>query len=199
MSDSQEHQEPAQPSAEAPPPPPGPGPGPGHHHNGTWRQRREIFDPRRKSTGLACFLSLMPGLGQIYLGQYQRGFIHLIVVASTITLLAADTLWALKPLLGLFLAFFWLYNMVDAGRRAALYNRAIAGGEEIELPSDLAVVGSGGTLAGGIVLFAVGFLILLHNVWDVSMEWLDDWWPLAPILLGLYLIFKALRDRKQQA
>lgn len=197
MSESQEHQESVQSSAEqAPPPPPGPGP----YANGSWQQRRyEIFDPRRKSTGLACFLSLMPGLGQVYLGQYQRGFVHLMVAAGTITLVAADVIRVLNPLLGFFLAFFWVYNMIDAGRRAALYNRAIAGGEQIELPRDLTAVGSGGTLVGGIMLFTIGLLILLHNVWEVSMEWLEDWWPLAPILLGLYLIFKALRERSQEA
>jgi len=193
MSNSQEHQDTGQPSAE---PPPGPYP------PGAWKPRRyEIFDPQRKSTGLACFLSLMPGLGQVYLGQYQRGFVHLIVVAFTFVGIGAGKGIGLAPFLGMFLAFFWLYNIIDAGRRAALYNRAIAGGEEIELPSDLNVVGNGGpvaTLVGGIVISAVGLLLLLNNL-DYPMEWLEDWWAVAPIAFGLYLIAKALRDRAKRA
>ncbi|MCP4654632.1 MAG: hypothetical protein GY856_04340 [bacterium] len=207
MSDSQEHQDTDTPAdqgaapAPAAPPQPPPGAAPGTYPTGDWQRqpRFQVFDPRRKSSGLAFFLSAMPGLGQVYLGQYQRGFVHVFVIAGTISLIASDSIRALHPLLGLFVAFFWLYNMIDAGRRAALYNRAIEGGGEIELPRDLTLIGSGGTLAGGIVLFVVGSLILLHNVWDVSMEWLEDWWPVAPILLGIYLIVKALRDRKLQA
>ena len=62
----------------------------------------------------------MPGLGQVYVGYYQRGFIHVLVAATIITLLANGAADALIPLLGLFLGFFWLYNMVDAYRRASL-------------------------------------------------------------------------------
>ena len=92
-------------------------------------------DPRRKSPLFATFLSAMPGLGQVYVGYYQRGFIHAIVVSTLIALLAAD-LGPLTPLASLFLAFFWLYNIVDAGRRALLYNEALAGRTGIELPED---------------------------------------------------------------
>jgi len=218
MSDSQELQDTAQPddpvadtsagkdaAAErsAPPPPPGaaagPYPGEPYPHNHWHRRRREIFDPRRKSAGLACVLSFMPGLGQVYIGNYQRGFVHLIVVACTISLLAEGYVFRpLEPLLILFLIFFWLYNIVDAGRRAAFYNRAIEGGEEIELPRDLPVLGTSGTLFAGIGLLAVGVILLLHNL-DFALEWLEDWWPVAPIALGLYLIAKALRDRVKAA
>ena len=39
--------------------------------------RREFYDdPRRKSPVLALVLSLMPGLGQVYVGYYNQGFIN---------------------------------------------------------------------------------------------------------------------------
>ena len=74
----------------------------------------------------------MPGLGQIYVGYYQQGFINMAVVAITITLLSSGARGA-EPLFGLFLAFFWLYNMIDANRRAHHYNRVIdgLGGENV--------------------------------------------------------------------
>ena len=68
----------------------------------------------------------MPGLGQVYVGYYTRGFVHAIVVASIITVLNLEVL-ELEPLFAMFLAFFWLYNIIDAGRRAAMYNHVLAG------------------------------------------------------------------------
>ena len=102
------------------PPPPAAGP--------SAAPRVPAADPRIKSPVIAGALSAMPGLGQVYVGYYQRGFVHIFVVAGIIALLAADVLGPLIPLAGLFLGFFWLYNMIDAGRRAALYNQALSGG-----------------------------------------------------------------------
>ncbi|MEE8246041.1 MAG: hypothetical protein V3S87_02130, partial [Alphaproteobacteria bacterium] len=100
-----------------------------------------VNDPRRKKPFLASFLSIMPGLGQVYVGYYKRGFINAIVVAVLVTLLASGDLDSLIPLVAIFLGFFWLYHLVDAGRRAALYNQALAGGGEIELPEDFQAPG----------------------------------------------------------
>lgn len=148
-------------------------------------------DSRRKSPFLACVLSLMPGLGQVYVGYYQRGFLHVVVVATVITILASGNVMPLAPLLGLFLAFFWLYNVVDAGRRATLYNEVLAGRTDIELPQDLQTPGIGGSVVGGVVIAAVGAVLLLHTRFDVSLDWLEEWWPASLILFGAYLIYKA--------
>jgi hypothetical protein len=90
----------------------------------------------RKSPGLACLLSLMPGVGQIYVGYYKLGFIHNIIFGSTIAFLTSvrgpNTL---LPVMGIFLAFFSVYNIVDAGRRATLYNLALDGMEGTSYPT----------------------------------------------------------------
>lgn len=154
------------------------------------------MDPRRKSPLLACVLSIMPGLGQIYVGYYQRGFIHIFVAATIITLVANEVAEPLMPLLGLFLGFFWLYNVVDAWRRASLYNHALAGqGGDIVLPSDLEMPGFRGTIAGGVTLAVIGFILLLNTRFRVSLEWVEEWWPLAFILFGGYLVWKALQEK----
>ncbi len=111
-------------------------------------QYLSILDSRRKSPGLACFLSLMPGLGQVYVGYYQRGFVHAAVVATLITVLSSE-IRELTPMVAIFLTFFWLYNIIDAGRRAALYNEVLAGRTGIELPADLMLPGLGGSMLGG--------------------------------------------------
>ena len=141
----------------------------------------------------------MPGLGQVYVGYYQRGFIHAIVVAVLITLLAGGGAVPLIPLFGLFLAFFWLYNVVDAGRRAALYNEVLAGRTDVELPQDLKTPGLGGSVVGGVAIALVGFVLLLHTRFGVSLAWIEEWWPLALIGFGAYLVYKARQEKTAAA
>lgn len=152
-------------------------------------------DPLRRSPFLATALSLMPGLGQVYTGYYQRGFVHAIVVAGIITLLATGSLGPMTALASVFLGFFWLYNIVDAGRRAILFNEALAGRADIELPKDFTTPGLHGTILGGSILVIIGLILLSSTLFDVSLEWLEDWWPVAIVAFGGFLIFKAMQER----
>ncbi len=158
-------------------------------------------DPRRKSPLLASFLSAMPGLGQVYVGYYQRGFAHLLTVAGTIAVLNTRSLHnneALVPAVAFFLVFFWLYNIIDAGRRASFYNYALAGGTDINLPQDLGAPMSG-SIAGGVVAIAVGALLLSHTLLDFSMDWLEEWWPMAIIGFGVFLVYRARQDQAKNS
>ena len=153
-------------------------------------------DSRSKSPAVAAMLSMMPGLGQVYVGYYQRGFVHAAVVASLITLTSSGAADKMEPLFGLFLAFFWLYNIIDAGRRASLYNDALAGNPSIELPADFKAPGFRGSIAGGVTLMVVGFVLLLHTRFGVSLDWVEEWWPVAPMILGGYLLGRAILERR---
>lgn len=161
--------------------------------------KEEAFDPRRKSPVLATFLSAMPGLGQIYIGYYQRGFIHILVVAGCIMMLNMDAMYGFEPFLGTFIAFFWLYNMIDAGRRAALYNQAIKGVDKIELPEEFGTPSMRGSIFGGIILVVGSVIVMSNTLFDISLDWVADWWPVAPLVFGVYLITKAVMDRAKQA
>jgi TM2 domain-containing membrane protein YozV len=152
-------------------------------------------DPRAKSPALACILSVMPGLGQIYIGYYARGFVHALVVFTLITLLADGNTDELTPLVGLFLAFFWLYNILDAGRRAVFYNSKLTGSEATDLAQEFQLPSFGGSIFGGVTLIILGFVLLLYTRFDISLSWLRDWWPVIPIGLGVYLLVKALQER----
>jgi hypothetical protein len=156
-------------------------------------------DPRLKSPVMAALLSLMPGLGQTYLGYTQLGFIHAAAVASMIALLSTNRLQGLEPLVGIFMAFFWMYNVVDAHRRAILVNEAIARIEPSQMPEGLQVFTAQGRLLLGLILVVVGTLALLEQRFGVSMEWVYQWWPAGLVLLGVYLLVKAIRDRQAQA
>ncbi|MDA1094112.1 MAG: DUF5668 domain-containing protein [Acidobacteria bacterium] len=154
----------------------------------------------RKSPGLACLLSLMPGVGQVYVGYYKVGFIHNIIFGSTIAFLASGGPDALVPLMAIFLAFFSVYNIVDAGRRATLYNLALDGMEGIELPDMNTTMPSfGGSLGGGLALIILGVILLANTLFGMRLDWIEEWWPVAPILIGVYLITKALQERRAAA
>jgi hypothetical protein len=152
----------------------------------------------RKSPMLACLLSLMPGVGQIYVGYYKLGFIHNLIFGATIALLTGVRgPNPLLPILGIFLAFFFVYNVVDAGRRANLYNLALDGMEGIEMPSmSMTLPSFGGSIGGGVALIIVGVILLANTRFGISLEWIEEWWPLAPIGVGAYLLAKAVQERR---
>ncbi len=156
---------------------------------------------RRKSPAVAGILSILPGLGQVYVGHYQRGFIHLIVVGTVISLLSSfegHGSVGLEPLLGMFISFFWIYNIIDAVRLANFYNEAAAGASPEDLQKQMVLPSRGGSIVGGIVLVGAGFILILNTLFDISLEWLHDWWPAIPIVFGIYLIQKGLKDRQEK-
>jgi hypothetical protein len=145
---------------------------------------------------LAGFLSgFFPGLGQVYVGYYQHGITLALVFIGIITVLASDTVPGMDPFFGMSLGFVWLYNIIDAARRAQAVNRALDGLGQEQLPADMSLPGSGGSLVGGVVLIVLGGVLLAHLQLDMSLAWLEDWWPLALIGLGGWLVWKARAER----
>jgi hypothetical protein len=178
-----------------PPPPQSQGPAP------VYRAPSPPVQPKlpRKSPGMAVFLSFVfPGLGQIYIGYYQRGFTHAMIAASLIATLVAvgEHSGGLAALLGISLGFFYFYNIIDAGRRASLYNLALESGRTPEMPEEPKLRG-GGSLTGGVILIALGLLIFLNTMFDFSLEWLADWWPLGLVILGVWMVYSARKARRQ--
>lgn len=154
---------------------------------------RKARHPNRpyKSPGIATWLSLFPGLGQIYVGYYQLGFSFVLVMAVTITIL---NLGLLGSFFGPLLAFFWVFNLIDANRRAQGYNRALDGLQEDGLPPEAALPGLKGNRPLGFFLVIAGVLIFLDLNFGISLQWLENWWPLALIGFGGWLIIKSRQD-----
>ncbi|MBI1951174.1 MAG: hypothetical protein HYS34_07415 [Acidobacteria bacterium] len=50
--------------------------------------------------------------------------------------------------------------------------------------------------SGGATLIAVGFILLLHTRFGVSLDWVDEWWPAAPMIFGAYLLVRAIQERR---
>lgn len=156
-------------------------------------------DPRYKSPIVATLLSLMPGLGQVFLGYTRLGFVHAGVFAGFVALMSSNRLGQLEPFVGISMAFFYLYNLVDAYRRTLLLNETISRLESPELPDGFGTVSFGARLALGIGLIFVGVITLLNLRFNISLAWLDQWWPAGLVLLGVYLVVRAVKDRTAEA
>ena len=160
---------------------------------------------QRKSPFLAGLLSLMPGIGQIYVGYYAIGFIHIAVFAMTIALLASgphqfgspfSPVRLFYPALSIFLGFFVIYNIVDAVQRATLYNLAIDGVQGIKLPDmNASLPKIRVSEGGGVALIAFGLLLLSNTLFGLPLYWLASWWPMGLVVLGVYLVVKARQER----
>ncbi|MFY9550625.1 MAG: hypothetical protein WAU32_05690 [Thermoanaerobaculia bacterium] len=152
----------------------------------------------RKSPGLAGFLSIFPGLGHIYLGLYQRGFI----IGGAFTLLIALTSHGRGGhFFGPLIAFLWFFGIIDAVRQAKAINRGqiaesgFVGEAQIK---EIKASGSG-ALAWGVILVGMGSLWLIDRYFEIDWSFMDEWGaPLAFILLGLILIVGHIRKRRRE-
>jgi len=157
-----------------------------------------VADPRRKHPLLAIVLSAMPGLGQIYVGYYQQGITLVIIAGSLFTVSVNSHAFGLRefqPLLGMSTMFTWLYGCVDAGRRASLYNQALSGLRPMDLPENQRTPEWHGSLVGGACLVLFGIVLFFHTMFGMSMEWVMRWWPLALVLVGVWLVYASIQSR----
>lgn len=160
-----------------------------------WSAPRQRFDPRVKSPGFAAFLSIAPGLGQVYIGYYTRGAV---LAAVTFTLFIATEAvgGSAEPLFVFAGLFAWAFGIIDAGRLAALYNHAMEGSGAFELPGDFAMPRMGGSIGGGALLVLLGVVALSNTAFGLSLYWLESWWPLLPIAIGAYLLYGGVQERQ---
>ncbi len=139
----------------------------------------------RKSPALAVILSFFTGLGHLYLGLYQRGIVFFALFTGSIAL-ASEV-----GELGVLVPFVWFFGVIDAYRQAQLIN---LGGEEEPTPASRGQ----SNLGFGVFLTVLGGVLLLNKFYPIDFRWIREWWPLALVLLGLYLIGSAWYEKKKQ-
>jgi hypothetical protein len=155
-----------------------------------------ISDPRRKSVPLGVVLSgMLPGLGQVYSGYLARGIVIALVFVSFIGLAAMGPPHGIIPMLGLGIAFVYLFSLIDAGQCANRVNMAIDGIENMSLPKP-GMQGAHGSIIGGVVLVFLGTAVLLSIHTDFTMDWFADWWPLGVVALGVYVFYQGWKGRR---
>jgi hypothetical protein len=132
------------------------------------------------------------GVGAVYTGQYAKGLAHLSIFALLIAGISVSDNGhseALGVICGLGIAFFYVYQIIDAVRSA----KAIQMAQPVPDPFGLAATFGGGTKVetgkipvGAIVLIFLGVLFLLHTM-GLSEFGIDRFWPLILIGLGGWL------------
>ena len=146
----------------------------------------------RKNPFLAAILSGFPGMGHVYNGLYMRGVVFFLIILSLIGIVDGGG----PDLFGFAIAFFWIFNVLDAYRQATLINYGYA--------QDLGLVdlprhprASQGGLAAGVILFFIGLFALLERYFDIRLDWIFDLWPFGLVVLGGWMIWASLRDRRR--
>lgn len=156
---------------------------------------RYVHDPRRKSVLWATILSGVPGLGQVYVGYYREAFKNILVVCGVFALAESGAINNIEAPFVFFTIFFWLYNMVDAGRRASLYNQALDGLRPMDLPEDMKQPPRIGSFAGGVLFVVAGLVLFSHTMFGISLEWVGRWWPIGLVGVGGWLIYEDLKAK----
>jgi hypothetical protein len=140
-----------------------------------------------KSPGLAAFLSLFPGLGQVYNGRIARAFMFFFGFVGCIYL--ASTGHEFPFAFGI--PFTYLWNMIDAWKGANAINARFLGGQPE--PDDTAVESP----PWGASLALFGVLILFNNLGWLDLERMARWWPLLLIAVGLYFVYASVQQKKK--
>jgi hypothetical protein len=132
------------------------------------------------------------GVGAVYTGQYAKGLAHLAIFVLLIAGANAsdhDHSEALGVACGLGIAFFIVYQIIDAVRSA----RAIQMAQPVPDPFGLAATFGGGEKietskipTGAVVLILVGVLFLLHTL-GLTEFGIERFWPFILIGLGGWL------------
>jgi TM2 domain-containing membrane protein YozV len=140
-----------------------------------------------KSPGLAAFLSLFPGLGQVYNGQIARAFAFFFAWVGSIYLTSTGHEFPFAFMI----PFVYFYNMIDAWKGATAINQRFLGGRSG--PEEDAAVESP---VWGAILAIFGVLILFNNLGWLDLDRLARWWPLLLIAVGSWFVYASLQKRK---
>jgi hypothetical protein len=131
------------------------------------------------------------GVGAVYCSQYAKGLAHLIIFAMLV--FASDHAGRWDWVFGLGIAFFYVYQIIDAVRTA----HAIQAGQPVPDPYGLGQTFSLGERsteprnvpAVAIVLIGLGVLFFLHTM-NIFEFGLDRFWPLLLIFFGGWMFAK---------
>lgn len=132
--------------------------------------------------GIAFLLGLVPGLGAIYNGEYNKALIHIVVFASIIVGLNSDIGDGATVALSFVLVGFIFYMAIEAMRTVKARNAGEAMQDPLESWSKTRPVGP-------LILIAVGALFLLNNFGFFDFFRVRQiFWPLVLIGVGVLMM-----------
>ncbi len=130
------------------------------------------------------------GVGAVYCSQYAKGLAHLLIFIMLI--FGANHAGSWDWLFGLGIAFFYVYQIIDAVKTA----HAMQAGQPVPDPMGLSQTfsmgekfDSGKLPVGAIVLIGLGILFLLHTM-GIFEYGFERYWPLILIFLGGWMWYR---------
>jgi LiaI-LiaF-like transmembrane region/B-box zinc finger len=138
--------------------------------------------PASGSPVLAFILGLIPGLGAIYNGEYNKALLHIIIFAGIILGLTLELGGGAEALLICAICVFPLYMAIDAVRSLKARQTGVAYQDPLENWTK-------GRAIGPILLIGLGGLFLLRNFgfFDV-FRMREIFFPLVLIGIGVWLL-----------
>jgi hypothetical protein len=136
----------------------------------------------------AALCAIIPGMGAVYNNEYTKAITYFAVWAA-LSVMGSRV----NGIFGFGAFVFVIFTMFDAYRTAEAQTRQrLQTGLAAEpLPQDKTIIG------WGIFLIILGVLFLLQNV--LPYYWfVNRLWPLVFVLLGAYLVYRAIQNREKQ-
>ena len=146
--------------------------------------------PLPKNPGAAGALGIIPGMGHLYLGLYQRAAILFGIWVLFISLAGHSH----GPFPGIAIPFWMVFSIIDASRQAKAIN-ATGRPEANVLGSDEPVRVSG-SLTAGVLLILIGGFLLLDRFATIDLSFLNDWWPVLLVAFGAWQVFRHFQGRR---
>ena len=144
-----------------------------------------------KSPKVAGWLSIVPGLGLVYLGQYLKALVVWVLFMGAVHL--SDQSDVGGPLGG----FLWFAQIFYAVQEARRINRGRTGASQTE--EETGIPEKESPLWGGI-LIGIGTLLLLDQFHLIRFgELFETFWPVLIIVLGLQILLRGRSDRGRVA
>jgi len=145
--------------------------------------------PAKSPVLAGIFSAIFPGTGAIYNGNYLKGVLYIIIFAGLVSVQSRGG----QPFVGLMLAGFYFFQLIDAvneARRicAAAQPESSPGTTGLSIETEVDISRPSGSISWGIILILLGGIFLLANYDVISYDALIDYWPLALIGLGLKLL-----------
>jgi|SRR5271165_6978947 len=132
--------------------------------------------------GLAFLIGLVPGLGAIYNGEYNKALIHIVIFGALIFGVSSDVGEGMQGLLITMLSIFPFYMAIDAMRVA----KARQTGAALQDPFE---TWSAHKPLGPIILIGIGGLFLLNNFGFFDYFRVRQiFWPLLLIGIGVLML-----------
>ncbi|MCM3875407.1 MAG: DUF5668 domain-containing protein [Thermoanaerobaculia bacterium] len=147
--------------------------------------------PLPKNPGAAGALGIIPGMGHLYLGLYQRAAILFGIWVLFISLAHNSR----GPFPGIAIPFWMVFSIIDASRQAKAINAT--GRPEANILGSDEPVRVSGSLTAGILLILIGGFLLLDRFVTIDLSFLNDWWPLLLVAFGGWQVFRHFKSRPQ--